>query len=91
MNPWSRRALWMLWLSTTAGAQSKPIDPPCPPGTMAAEVAAHGDTVILSWLEPVESGGFALRFETYDKGHTIDPRDELPVLRRFLAEQLGVT
>ena len=35
-------------------------------------------------------GGFALRFETYDKGHTIDPQDELPALRSFLAERLGV-
>ena len=35
-------------------------------------------------------GGFALRFETYDKGHTIDPQYELPALRSFLAERLGV-
>ncbi len=35
-------------------------------------------------------GGFTLRFETYDKGHTIDPQDELPALRSFLAERLGV-
>ncbi len=41
-------------------------------------------------METLASGGFPLRFETYDKGHTIDPRDELPVLREFLAERLGL-
>jgi phospholipase/carboxylesterase len=41
-------------------------------------------------IAELERGGFALRFETYDKGHTIDPVDELPVLRSFLAERLGV-
>ena len=35
-------------------------------------------------------GGFAVRFETYDKGHTIDPERELPVLRSFLAERLAL-
>lgn len=35
-------------------------------------------------------GGFAVRFETYDKGHTIDPTHELPVLRSFVAERLRV-
>ena len=38
----------------------------------------------------LERGGFALRFEAYDKGHTIDPQDELPALRSFLADRLGV-
>ena len=38
----------------------------------------------------LKRGGFALRFETYDKGHTIDPQDELPALRSFLAQRLGV-
>ena len=41
-------------------------------------------------LAALAEGGFALRFETYDKGHTIDPRDELPLLRSFLAERLGL-
>jgi len=41
-------------------------------------------------IAELKRGGFALRFETYDKGHTIDPEDELPVLRSFLAERLGV-
>lgn len=62
MNPWNRGVLWISWLSASAFAQSAPIDPPCPSGTMAAEVAAHGEVVILSWLEPVKARGFALRF-----------------------------
>ena len=41
-------------------------------------------------IAELQRGGFAPRFETYDKGHTIDPQDELPVLRNFLAERLGV-
>ena len=41
-------------------------------------------------IAELQRGGFALRFETYDKGHTIDPQDELPALRSFLAERLGV-
>ncbi len=41
-------------------------------------------------IAELKRGGFALRFETYDKGHTIDPEDELPALRSFLAERLGV-
>jgi phospholipase/carboxylesterase len=39
-------------------------------------------------MAALADGGFALRFETYDKGHTIDPRDELPLLRSFLVERL---
>jgi phospholipase/carboxylesterase len=41
-------------------------------------------------MAELAGGGFALRFESYDKGHTIDPRDELPLLRSFLAGRLGV-
>jgi phospholipase/carboxylesterase len=41
-------------------------------------------------MAELERGGFALRFETYDKGHTIDPDHELPVVRSFVAERLGV-
>ena len=41
-------------------------------------------------IAELERGGFRLRFETYAKGHTIDPRDELPAVRRFLADRLGV-
>ena len=41
-------------------------------------------------IAELQRGGFALRFETYDKGHTIDPQNELPALRSFLAERLGV-
>lgn len=39
-------------------------------------------------MAELQRGGFTLRFESFDKGHTIDPRDELPLLRRFLAERL---
>lgn len=35
-------------------------------------------------------GGLPLRFETYAKAHTLDPDEELPALRRFLAERLGL-
>ena len=38
----------------------------------------------------LKQGGFAPRFETYDKGHTIDPENELPALRGFLAGRLGL-
>ena len=41
-------------------------------------------------MDELQRGGFDLRFETYDKGHTIDPRKELPLLRSFLAERLGL-
>ena len=41
-------------------------------------------------IAELQRGGFALRFATYDKGHTIDPEDELPALRSFLAQRLGV-
>ncbi|MDA1184675.1 MAG: serine esterase [Acidobacteria bacterium] len=41
-------------------------------------------------IAELSRGGFAPRFETYDKGHTIDPERELPVLRSFIAERLGV-
>jgi phospholipase/carboxylesterase len=41
-------------------------------------------------IAELKQGGFALRFETYDKGHTIDPEDELPALRSFLADRLRV-
>jgi len=54
----------------------------------------HDDTLdyetTRQQIADLDRGGFALRFETYDKGHTIDPDDELPVLRSFLAERLGV-
>ena len=42
-------------------------------------------------IAELERGGFALRFDTYDKGHTIDPQDELPALRSFLADRLGIS
>lgn len=38
----------------------------------------------------LQRGGFGLRFESFDKGHTIDPRHELPLLRGFLGERLGL-
>ena len=41
-------------------------------------------------IAELERGGFALRFDTYDKGHTIDPQDELPAVRSFLADRLRV-
>ncbi|MFT5287258.1 MAG: phospholipase/carboxylesterase [Planctomycetota bacterium] len=41
-------------------------------------------------IEELARGGFALRFETYDKGHTIDPYDELPLLREFVQAKLDV-
>ena len=40
-------------------------------------------------IAELRRGGFALRFETYEKGHTVDPEDELPALRSRLAERLG--
>ena len=40
-------------------------------------------------LDILRQGGFELRFETYDKMHTIDPDEELPVLRDFVAERFG--
>ncbi|MCA8975600.1 MAG: serine esterase [Planctomycetes bacterium] len=41
-------------------------------------------------IDELSRGGLALRFETFRKGHTIDPEDELPLLRRFVGERLGV-
>ena len=51
----------------------------CPYATSRDQMAALAD------------GGFPLRFESYDKDHTIDPADELPLLRSFVAERLGLT
>lgn len=39
-------------------------------------------------MAALAQGGFAPRFEAYDKGHTIDPRQELPLLREFIAQRL---
>ena len=52
------------------------------------EALAYATT--KSQIEELASGGFDLRFETYDKGHTIDPYDELPLLREFVKQKLGV-
>lgn len=42
----------------------------------------------VAWLQ---SMGWPIRFEAYDKEHTIDPVDELPLIRSFLAERLALT
>ncbi len=52
------------------------------------EVCAHGTTA--EQMDALRAGGFPLRFESFDKEHTIDPADELPLLRTFLAERMGV-
>ena len=42
----------------------------------------------VGWLN---EQGLSLRFESYDKTHTIDPQDELPVIRDFLAGCFKIT
>lgn len=42
-------------------------------------------------VDELIAGGLPLQFAAYDKGHTIDPRLELPALRRFVAARLGAT
>jgi phospholipase/carboxylesterase len=42
-------------------------------------------------IRELQRGGFSLQFEAYDKGHTIDPHEELPRLRAFVARALGLS
>ena len=41
-------------------------------------------------LRELSEGGLELRFESFDKGHTIDPIRELPLLRQFIGEGLDL-
>lgn len=41
-------------------------------------------------IDELAAGGLGFRFESYPKGHTIDPVEELPLIRRFLGERLGL-
>ena len=41
-------------------------------------------------MEELAEGGIQLRFESFAKGHTIEPHEELPMLRRFIGERLGL-
>lgn len=42
--------------------------------------------VTQAQLRYLQAAGLALRFESYRKAHTIDEREELPMLREFVAE-----
>lgn len=41
-------------------------------------------------MQALADGGFPVRFASYEKGHTIDPVDEFPAIRAFLAARLGL-
>ncbi|MEO6595964.1 MAG: serine esterase, partial [Planctomycetota bacterium] len=45
--------------------------------------------VTRAQVDTLIAAGLPVQFAVYDKGHTIDPHEELPHLRRFLAERLG--
>jgi hypothetical protein len=74
-------AAWMVgaWAATRAPAAA-PVDPPAAPGSLAPNLAAAGETVLLSWLEPTAPGGkpgetpMALRFAAFDGRRWSGPR-----------------
>ena len=60
-------------------------------------LVTHGeDDEVLSFertlrhMGELADGGFPLRFEVFDKPHIIDLRYELPMIRSFLTERLGL-
>lgn len=38
----------------------------------------------------LQASGFSVQFHSFAKAHTIDPEDELPLVRAFIAERLGL-
>ena len=64
-------------------------------GRTARFLITHGtaDAVVpyapTAWqMARLQAAGFAVTFLSYDKDHTIDPTDELPVLRQFIGGRL---
>lgn len=69
-------------------------NPSCTPDSWLITHGRHDEVLdyerTSQQVAELARGGFAVRFETYDKGHTIDPDHELPLLRSFIAERLRV-
>ncbi|MCB9665806.1 MAG: serine esterase [Alphaproteobacteria bacterium] len=46
--------------------------------------------VTAAQVARLQQGGLPVRFEAWPKTHTIDPHEELPAIRAFLQERLGL-
>lgn len=51
-------ALWLALLFAVPASEpaARRVDPPAAPGSMAPNLSVVGDSILLSWLEPVHSG-----------------------------------
>lgn len=64
-------------------------------GRRARFLITHGtsDSVVpyqptAEQIARLQQSGFVIEFHSFDKAHTIEPSDEIPLLRRFIADRL---